>query len=109
MGKKGVGEEGSWELGVRSWGKKRMGGWGEEGSWELGVRSWGLGNKRQENSIIINSALFSPDPHSEHRCAEASYGTRNFALFSPDPHSELGTPLRGSKLRNFALDLLHES
>uniref|UniRef100_A0ACD5H1H7 Uncharacterized protein n=1 Tax=Desertifilum tharense IPPAS B-1220 TaxID=1781255 RepID=A0ACD5H1H7_9CYAN len=51
----GWGEEGSWELGVRGWGrrelgvrgwelgKKRVGGWGG-GGWgrrELGVGSWG--------------------------------------------------------------------
>uniref|UniRef100_A0ACD5GZD0 Uncharacterized protein n=1 Tax=Desertifilum tharense IPPAS B-1220 TaxID=1781255 RepID=A0ACD5GZD0_9CYAN len=42
------------ELGVRSWGlgKKRMGGWGdggmgeEEGSWELGVRIWGRRDRK---------------------------------------------------------------
>uniref|UniRef100_A0ACD5H1L0 Uncharacterized protein n=1 Tax=Desertifilum tharense IPPAS B-1220 TaxID=1781255 RepID=A0ACD5H1L0_9CYAN len=33
-----MGEEGNWELGVRSWGRRR---WGKEGNWELGVRSWG--------------------------------------------------------------------
>uniref|UniRef100_A0ACD5GYP8 Uncharacterized protein n=1 Tax=Desertifilum tharense IPPAS B-1220 TaxID=1781255 RepID=A0ACD5GYP8_9CYAN len=32
--------EGNWELGVRSWGRRgwgdgEVGGWGEEGSWEL--------------------------------------------------------------------------
>uniref|UniRef100_A0ACD5GRK6 Uncharacterized protein n=1 Tax=Desertifilum tharense IPPAS B-1220 TaxID=1781255 RepID=A0ACD5GRK6_9CYAN len=39
----GVGEEGSWELGVG--GRRELGvrswGLGEEGSWELGVGGWG--------------------------------------------------------------------
>uniref|UniRef100_A0ACD5H207 Uncharacterized protein n=1 Tax=Desertifilum tharense IPPAS B-1220 TaxID=1781255 RepID=A0ACD5H207_9CYAN len=32
---------GNWELGVGGRGGGGMGRWGEEGSWELGVRSWG--------------------------------------------------------------------
>uniref|UniRef100_A0ACD5GXR0 Uncharacterized protein n=1 Tax=Desertifilum tharense IPPAS B-1220 TaxID=1781255 RepID=A0ACD5GXR0_9CYAN len=41
-GKKGVG---SWELGVGEEEDGGMGRWGEEGSWELGVRSWGRRGK----------------------------------------------------------------
>uniref|UniRef100_A0ACD5H002 Uncharacterized protein n=1 Tax=Desertifilum tharense IPPAS B-1220 TaxID=1781255 RepID=A0ACD5H002_9CYAN len=36
--KKGIG---SWELGVGEKEDGEVGRWGEEGSWELGVRGWG--------------------------------------------------------------------
>uniref|UniRef100_A0ACD5H126 Uncharacterized protein n=1 Tax=Desertifilum tharense IPPAS B-1220 TaxID=1781255 RepID=A0ACD5H126_9CYAN len=104
----GVGGWGRRELGVGSWGlgKKGIRSWelgvGEEGSWELGVRGWGRrelgvgGWGRREFSN--NSTLFS---HSEHRYAEASYGTRNFALFSPtspSPHPPTLFPTQHSAL-----------
>uniref|UniRef100_A0ACD5GTW4 Uncharacterized protein n=1 Tax=Desertifilum tharense IPPAS B-1220 TaxID=1781255 RepID=A0ACD5GTW4_9CYAN len=56
MGKKGIG---SWELGV-----------GEEGNSGLTL----ITSRLLSSCNSLNSALYS---HSEHCCAEASYGTRN--------------------------------
>uniref|UniRef100_A0ACD5GXY2 Uncharacterized protein n=1 Tax=Desertifilum tharense IPPAS B-1220 TaxID=1781255 RepID=A0ACD5GXY2_9CYAN len=100
---------------------------GEEGSWELGVGGWGLGRKRNLGLILTysqtdrNSAL-----STLHSALRTPLGTRNSELctlsptsppphppilfpsqhsfpHSEHPHSELGIPLRGSKLRNSAL------
>uniref|UniRef100_A0ACD5GWH8 Uncharacterized protein n=1 Tax=Desertifilum tharense IPPAS B-1220 TaxID=1781255 RepID=A0ACD5GWH8_9CYAN len=62
------GEEGSWELGVRGWGRRGWGDGGNEGNWELGVRSWG----RRELGVVL-------DTDSAHRYVEASYSTFDLA------------------------------
>uniref|UniRef100_A0ACD5GRR7 Uncharacterized protein n=1 Tax=Desertifilum tharense IPPAS B-1220 TaxID=1781255 RepID=A0ACD5GRR7_9CYAN len=52
----GVGEEGGWELGVGSWGRRELG-VGEEGGWELGVGGWGrreLGVGSWDAVICVN-------------------------------------------------------
>uniref|UniRef100_A0ACD5GVT7 Uncharacterized protein n=1 Tax=Desertifilum tharense IPPAS B-1220 TaxID=1781255 RepID=A0ACD5GVT7_9CYAN len=51
-----MGEEGSWELGVRGWGRR---GWGEEGSWELGVRGWGRRGWGEEGNYRLMLTDFS--------------------------------------------------
>uniref|UniRef100_A0ACD5GNJ0 Uncharacterized protein n=1 Tax=Desertifilum tharense IPPAS B-1220 TaxID=1781255 RepID=A0ACD5GNJ0_9CYAN len=69
----GVGEEGSWELGVGGWGKKGVGSWGlgkkGVGSWELGVGGRRELGVRSWARILVNRLLFQ-------------ISTQNSALFT---------------------------
>uniref|UniRef100_A0ACD5GRB8 Uncharacterized protein n=1 Tax=Desertifilum tharense IPPAS B-1220 TaxID=1781255 RepID=A0ACD5GRB8_9CYAN len=58
-----------------------MGRWGEEeGSWELGVGGWGEEKVGRLDNYQLSTQHSSPTRNSEHRYAEASYGTLHSLL-----------------------------
>uniref|UniRef100_A0ACD5GWE7 Uncharacterized protein n=1 Tax=Desertifilum tharense IPPAS B-1220 TaxID=1781255 RepID=A0ACD5GWE7_9CYAN len=69
-----------------------------------------MGNKRQENSIIINSALSFPTQHSalytQHSFPHSALSTLHSALLSPTQHSALYTQ---HSFPHSALSTLHSA